>query len=318
METQSTLKSLKKPIIDHPMAYAFTSITLFYLFYFVTAILFVLFNLLYLGNSPEHLVKTHCFKAVSCIIFAAGTWIIAGRAKRRLEKHLQLNFKTRTFAGCLAALLFLLTVKGAAILISGMISPMNIAAFNEFLLSTVIFSIFDGVLEEILCRGIFVSNMMRFAASHKAGIYKAAVFSAAVSGFFHMLSLVVLGFTPAGIIEMTAFLCAGFLLGAVFIRTGSLTAVMIGHVAFDLMDVLIVKAQISHGIGTAQSLLSSQSLWITAAAVLLLIGSAAAGLYLLRPSKHGEIKKIWNLESKTPHFSQKFEKPVFVGQMMYY
>ena len=313
----SVFKRAKKPIIDRPVAFAVISVVLFYLFYVTAAILFVLFNMFVLGNTTEYLKHTYVFKAVTCIIFAAGIWMIVRKAKHQLKENFKLNFKTRIFAAGVLTILYLAVLKGATILICGSISSEHFISPDLVVVTTTLVTVIEGVLEELLCRGIYVGNMMRFISSKTNGIYKAAVFSAAVTGFFHIFVLSVVGFTPGGFIEMTWIICAGFLLGAIYIRTRSLSAVIIAHMCMDVMDLLMANTHLFPDMCTADLVSGNlTAFWVTALTVLMMIGAISIGVYLLRPAKQKEICRIWKLNPEKPAAAVcKYEKPVFVGGM---
>ena len=156
---------------------------------------------------------------------------------------------------------------------------------QELSARTVLMGCAPGFMEEVVFRGTSLSNYMR-CLKQKSGIRKGVLISSLVFGLFHMTNII-FGADPVATIMQVAYAIGiGFLLGAVFIRTGTLLPCIVAHSLIDITAFTMVDLADSGGM-LAESSDSS--------VLVVLIGMVyfVWGLWLIRNEKLSETVDIW-------------------------
>lgn len=156
---------------------------------------------------------------------------------------------------------------------------------TEYVLAAFLRALCPGFSEEVIFRGLGVTNYMRNIRSEKQ-IITILLLSGLVFGFFHMGNALA-GADPAlSILQSVYAAGVGFFLGAVFLRTGSLWPTIICHTLVDFAELARNDLYSSGGLLTSFCLGD----WITIA-----VGIAAGffAFYLVRKEKRAEIMEIW-------------------------
>lgn len=164
-----------------------------------------------------------------------------------------------------------------------LVSPesMGIPGLHALLLAFV-----AGVTEETAFRGLGIACLLRQWKDEK-GAVRAVVLTAVLFGAIHLSNVV------AGADLLTSFLqsiaagCTGLLLGAIYVRTGSLWPPMIIHTLHDIIAFCNVGA-VHDGVLVGEIGWYS---WLDLALTALL---GLAGLYMLRREKRREICMVWD------------------------
>ena len=142
-----------------------------------------------------------------------------------------------------------------------------------------------GFSEETAFRGLGVANYLRKVQTEK-GVVTIFWLSSIVFGLTHVANA--LAGAPLLIsIGQAAYAAGiGMILGAVYLRTGNLWPTILGHMSMDFMEF------IRGDLGSTGGIMSSMGVgdWITIVAGVIGI---ILGLYLIRPSKRGEILDLW-------------------------
>ena len=102
----------------------------------------------------------------------------------------------------------------------------NLSISSQLLLFLLLFSIINGVLEEILWRGIILSSMVNLTGEKPALLF---------SGMAFGLSHLILGYS---IPVCLGFTIGGFFYAGITIRSGSLFPAMIWHIVFNCLMIM--------------------------------------------------------------------------------
>ena len=146
------------------------------------------------------------------------------------------------------------------------------------------FSLFGiGFLEESIFRGIVVNNIAKKYLGNRKGVYVTVLTSGFLFGAMHLSNLV-LGVNPFSVvIQSVVAMASGFYLAAIYLRGGSLWALIIMHTLVDSASMF--KASFTTNNGTMADAIGELSLGnLTPFFVLSLLT-----LFLLRKEKCDEI-----------------------------
>lgn len=140
-----------------------------------------------------------------------------------------------------------------------------------------------GFREESIFRGIIVNNVARKYAKDRKGIFITAVFSGILFGFIHLTNILVGVDIFSVIIQSVAAMGIGFYLAAVYLRGGSLWALIIMHSLADAASLFFSTFTLDNG--NAIDAMNSMSLInLTPFFIFTLLGT-----FLLRKEKCDEI-----------------------------
>ena len=142
-----------------------------------------------------------------------------------------------------------------------------------------------GFGEEITFRGLGVANYMRTIKSEKQ-ITVIFWLSSVFFGLVHLTNAFVGADLMVSVIQALYAIGIGLLLGAVFLRTGLLWPIILGHMSLDFMEFIRADMGSSGGIMVNFGVGD----WITIAAGVL---GAVVGIYLMRKKNYPEIMELW-------------------------
>ena len=142
-----------------------------------------------------------------------------------------------------------------------------------------------GFGEEIAFRGLGVANYMRTIKSEKQ-ITVIFWLSSVFFGLVHITNAFVGADPIMAVIQALYAIGIGLLLGAVFLRTGLLWPIILGHMSLDFMEFIRADMGSSGGIMVNFGVGD----WITIAAGVL---GAVVGIYLMRKKNYPEIMELW-------------------------
>ena len=162
------------------------------------------------------------------------------------------------------------------------------AFFNESSLGNVfaaiILGLAPGLFEEIIVRGLYVSNAMRSATSYKDIVFTFFI-SSFIFGALHFVNIIMgadIGMTITQVVYATGLGC---IFAAACLRTGSLWPSVIVHSLIDISAYLFADLQSTGGVLTTGGIQ-----WFSIAEGVLLI---LLGFFFIRKSKSQEILDIW-------------------------
>ena len=145
-----------------------------------------------------------------------------------------------------------------------------------------------GIMEEILYRGMMMSTVMRKWKQDENKVIPAAVICAAVFGGVHMMNALS---APLDItlLQVLVTFCSGIFFSAIYLRSGNIVPIIVGHFYHDFIEYVISKP------GSSESLIMSDNMsrsdWVEIGFTVIL---AFIGIWLLRKEKRDEIKEIWD------------------------
>ena len=142
-----------------------------------------------------------------------------------------------------------------------------------------------GFGEEIAFRGLGVANYMRTIKSEKQ-ITVIFWLSSVFFGLVHITNAFVGADPIMSVIQALYAVGIGLLLGAVFLRTGLLWPIILGHMSLDFME--FIRADMGSNGGIMVNFGVGD--WITIAAGVL---GAVVGIYLMRKKNYPEIMELW-------------------------
>ena len=149
-------------------------------------------------------------------------------------------------------------------------------------------SLAPGISEELIFRGVPVSNWMRTVEDDSA-IMKCALFTSIVFGIVHGANIFAGAAITSTIYQVVYSVCIGFFFAAVFIRTASIWPTIIVHALVDLTAFMFMDMKVA-GIMT-EELTIGTAFFVTVGINVVLV---LLGLLFLRKSKHEEIMQLWN------------------------
>ena len=144
-----------------------------------------------------------------------------------------------------------------------------------------------GISEEIVFRGIPISNWMRVSCT-KRGILPCILLSGVVFGVIHGLNGMLGADVPSTVFQVGYATCLGVFLAAVFLRGGSLWPCILLHTLIDFTAFLAMDLEAGGLITEALEYDLSFYATVIASVILLVLG-----IYMVRPSKQGEIVSLW-------------------------
>lgn len=153
------------------------------------------------------------------------------------------------------------------------------------LIHAVMLGLGAGIFEEILCRGIVASNMMDKWREKKGCLYLSVIVSGLAFGLIHLASLAE-NSVPYTLLQVFMASGIGILFGAIYLRTRNLLGLVIAHSLIDITIFLFVLP--TEVVFKDYILIGFFGVYFT-----------LAGLYLIRPAKHTEIKALWYGEQET-------------------
>ena len=144
-----------------------------------------------------------------------------------------------------------------------------------------------GVAEEMLFRSYALANFMRICKSYKQ-MMTAVILTALVFGSVHIFNIFSGGNVDITIVQTVFAVFFGIITAAIYLRTGSISYCMILHFVYDFIGMIYLDMAES---GAMQGALTIKAI---ADSAIISIVSAVVGLYIIRKSKYGEIREIWN------------------------
>ena len=142
-----------------------------------------------------------------------------------------------------------------------------------------------GFGEEVAFRGLGIANFMRTIKSEKQ-IKTIFWLSSIFFGLFHLMNIFAGGDPVSSAFQAVYAIGVGMMFGAVYLRTGNLWPVMIGHMSLDFLE--LVRGDL--GATVVMKSLSAGD-WITMAAAVV---GAVLALRLISPDHYPEIIALWN------------------------
>ena len=227
-------------------------------------------------------------------------YLISLAIKARLKNGYILGFRSENFAKCLMLGWLFPAVLIVNVGINFINNGYSFDFFPPLTLSSVLIalvgSMTPGFGEELLYRSVMANNMMRVWGSKKYGIYGAVFASALIFGLVHILNGLIAGFTAAVFWQAAYATGLGLVFGAMYMRTRNLWGCILMHTVFDFLGLLSQASEASSTESLVQILQAEVGWFDIIYNSVLIAVSLAVALYLIRPSKHAQIKANWNLE----------------------
>lgn len=155
----------------------------------------------------------------------------------------------------------------------------------------VISGLAPGITEEIIFRGLIVSNLMRIRKNNNLSIYLIVVLSAVPFGLLHLANIGMGADIPYSIAQSFFAICIGILYTAVYLRTGNLIVPIISHAITDMAGLANSQYMGSKVVGLiAQTPSLNDYIFIMVGSIILLV----SGLYYIRKYKWDDIDKVWD------------------------
>ena len=142
-----------------------------------------------------------------------------------------------------------------------------------------------GFGEEVMFRGLGVANYMRTIKSEKQ-ITTIFMLSSIIFGVAHMSNALAGGDLTSVIYQSVYAIFIGMLLGAVYLRTGTLWPVILGHFSLDFMEFIRSDLNDSAGLMTGMGIGD----WITIAASVVALFLSRR---LMNKKYYPEIMQLW-------------------------
>ena len=166
--------------------------------------------------------------------------------------------------------------------------------------SSLCIALVAGVYEETNFRAMMIPIGMRYLKESNRP-QKTVIISSIIFGVFHLSNILSGGDIITTIIQVVMATCAGTVLAAVYLRSGSIIPAMTIHAIYDLVNFVTDPTINESGLTTSE--IANNSAEIIVPTLFLSIFLAAAGAYLIRKSKAGVIEKIW--QEKWSKFERK-------------
>lgn len=147
-------------------------------------------------------------------------------------------------------------------------------------LAAVVHGIGPGVSEEIFCRSVTVSNLMRIWKDKPNRIPCCMLLSGAAFGLLHAVNAIATGDILAALIQVIYTAGIGMLNGAIFLRSRNIWGVVLMHTLTDISAFLAVF----------ESNVTGMDIAFLVFGTLLFV---ALAFYLIRPAKRAEIDALW-------------------------
>ncbi len=150
---------------------------------------------------------------------------------------------------------------------------------------TVASSTSAGFCEEVACRGIAISLLLRCINDEKR-ILHALIFTSVIFGLIHGFNIFAGADPGSTVIQIISAAGIGVFFGAIFIRSGNLWPAIVFHVAQDVVAFLdVTNIQDGVVIGRVN--------WTSYLDTAICIVLAVIGFYLIRSAKRAEIRELW-------------------------
>ncbi len=142
-----------------------------------------------------------------------------------------------------------------------------------------------GISEEMMFRGLGVSNIMRCAKDEKS-ILRITMISSILFGLSHMSNIVLGASFEVSLIQCVYAIGVGTVLCAAYLRTGSLLSIITAHALIDLVELIRADYSLSGGVMTGIG---------TGDWIILISGALGIfwALFLIRKSKRSDIIRVW-------------------------
>lgn len=265
---------MKHRIYDHKVLAIFATIALF------TALLVIPTLALAYAGIDTRTATGRVIMAICTIAIALFMQLVVFERQVRGEAGSALTWST-------AGLLMALPMLGLAACNFIGFTPSDLDKMNPIPLALLL-AASPSISEEIVFRGIPTSNWMRLACDTRSIVWSTAITSL-VFGATHGLNSIAGEPLSTAAFQMFYAVCGAIVFNAVFLRSGSIVPAIIVHTITDFTAFLFLDLQ-SGGVLT-QELTLSFAFWVTLAVSIVML---CWGIYLLRPSKHGEIVALWH------------------------
>ncbi len=90
-----------------------------------------------------------------------------------------------------------------------------------------------GIFEEFIFRGVLLESLLDFFAFSRKGIWKAAVVSSLIFGFYHLINVLAGASVSASLFQAFCASVTGFFLAALYIRTRNILVCVFYHAFWD-------------------------------------------------------------------------------------
>lgn len=206
-------------------------------------------------------------------------WLFIWLVKRGVGKEFKIGFnRNHVREGMLLASVGLLVA--IYNIPEGLMHGESIKNTASGVMMAVLFGIAPGFYEEVGCRGIVLTNLMRKWKGRPNSVYTVLLASSFAFGAVHLINLV--SSPTAGVVLQVLYAAAlGIFFGAVYLRTRNLWGVAIVHSIIDMTAYLMED-------GPRETILAD---YISSAAIIIVY--TVLGFYLVRRKKHEEIETLW-------------------------
>ena len=157
-------------------------------------------------------------------------------------------------------------------------------------LSFLCLALMGGISEETIFRAMLIPIGMRYLKG-KNRAWTVIIVSSVIFGPLHMINILVGADPVMTVIQAFMATCGGFVLGGIYLRTGSVIPGIIAHAVYDFVNLVTDPTINESGVGVSDAGNAGISYYVLIIAI-----SAAllvAGLYLIRKTKLETIEKIW-------------------------
>lgn len=245
----------------------------------------LLFSTLFLGDFPDWVMSAAPIPLMTLYVL----WI-----RKLLGKDFSIGFRFdnlgKALLLCAAVLVVIAYYAPLSIRVFRLV-PLELsgAEFRNALLEKIFWGMNPGVLEEYSLRVILMGILLHRSVGKKHRLALAVGLSSGIFGLTHLFNLSHADFAETIYQVVYAFAC-GLLFAGVYARTRNILAPMIAHSLWDIIENFHVPFYpgLTGLPQQIQLLIPEKAMYIVITVVL-----SAAGLYLLRPSKHHEIEEHW-------------------------
>lgn len=143
-----------------------------------------------------------------------------------------------------------------------------------------------GVSEEVIFRGAIISTAMR-RWHEPSNVVPVLLVSAALFGCMHLPNVFAGASLGITVFQAVGAMCSGIILGAIYLRSASIFSCMAAHFLVDFVAFHDITQASLTGVMIATFGLPN------VIDLVMCIGLAAIGLYLVRPAKRDGIKALW-------------------------
>lgn len=137
-----------------------------------------------------------------------------------------------------------------------------------------------GFFEEVICRGIILTNMMERWENKGRYILRSVLLSGIAFGFAHFINL--MNGDVIGTVQQVLYAAAlGIFFGAAYLRTRNIWGMIIVHSIIDISADIFIDTT---------STLSTRSI---VSSIVIILVYTLIGLYLIRAEKQESIRQVW-------------------------